>query len=323
MKKIKFGVLSTSKIAIEKVIPALQSSSFCEVTAIASRNLNKAKFAANKLGIGKTYGDYEELLNDPDIEAVYIPLPNHMHVPWSIRSLHANKHVLCEKPIGLDTADAEALLKESRRFPELKVMEAFMYRHHPRWNKTVELIRSGTIGRIKTIHSLFSYYNTDPENIRNSVEMGGGGLMDIGCYSISVSRWLFDAEPRVVKAAVYNHPDFKTDILASGILGFEEGTSIFSCSTQCFKDQYVAIYGDKGKIELDWPFNPSFNEPTRLVLTVGDKEENMTFDSCNHFTLQADEFARAILDDRPVASPLEDSVRNMEVIDRCKASALK
>ena len=198
MKKIHWGILSTAKIGIEKVIPAMQQGKYCEMAAIASRTQESAREAAKHLKIPKAYGSYQELLDDTSIDAVYIPLPNHMHVPWTIKSLAAGKHVLCEKPIALTVAEAEKLLHETQKYPHLKVMEAFMYRHHPQWLQALKLIKEGGIGTVITVHSFFSYYNNDPENIRNMADIGGGSLMDIGCYCISLARLIFDAEPQRV-----------------------------------------------------------------------------------------------------------------------------
>jgi len=186
MKKLRWGVLSTANIGLEKVIPAMQQGEYCEMAAIASQSLEKGQAAAAQLGIPKACGSYDELLADAEIDAVYIPLPNHLHVPWAIKALKAGKHVLCEKPIGLTTAEAKELLVEARKHPELKVMEAFMYRHHPQWQRALQLVNEGKIGALQTIHSFFSYYNADPENIRNMAQIGGGGLMDIGATAF---RW--------------------------------------------------------------------------------------------------------------------------------------
>lgn len=322
MKKVRFGILSTAKIGIEKVIPALQIGSYCEVTAIASRNVKKAEKAAASLQIPKSYGSYEELLDDPDIDAVYIPLPNHMHVSWSIKALDKEKHVLCEKPIGLNSKEARQLIAVADRHPGKKIMEAFMYRHHPRWQKTLELVRSGTIGELKAIQSFFSYYNEDPKNIRNDAEMGGGGLMDIGCYSISLSRFLFDRQPDSITGVMENDPDFKTDRLAAGVLNFGSGTSVFTCSTQCFKHQYVKILGTDGMIEMDWPFNTPTNQTTTLQVNLNDSSHKLRFEPCNHYTIQGDLFAKAVLNDSDVPTPLDDALKNMEVIDGFRANVL-
>jgi predicted dehydrogenase len=315
MKKIRFGVLSTAKIGREKVIPAMQQSKYCEITAICSRNKERAEEVASQMNIPRSYSTYEELLADPEIDAIYNPLPNNLHVQWSIKSLMAGKHVLCEKPIGMNADDARKLLDASKQFPDLKVMEAFMYRHHPRWKRVVELVRSGKLGEIKAVHSFFSYYNDDPQNYRNSAEMGGGGLMDVGCYSISVARLIFGRKPVSAAGISEFDSDFKVDRLTSGLLNFETGTSVFSCSTQCYKDQYVKIFGTRGKIELDWPFNPDFTKLTLLKSVIDEIEITEEFEPCDHFTLQGDAFARSILDDTPVPISLEDTIENMEVID--------
>jgi predicted dehydrogenase len=315
MKKVRFGVLSTAKIAREKVIPAMQKSSFCEVKAIASRNEKRAREVADQFSVPNSHSTYEELLADPQIDAIYNPLPNHLHVQWSIKALMAGKHVLCEKPVGLDAEDARRLLDASRQFPDLKVMEAFMYLHHPRWKRAAELAHSGKLGEIKAVHSFFSYYNDDPQNYRNSAEMGGGGLMDIGCYSVSVARLIFGRKPDFVTGFMELDPDFKVDRLTSGLMAFGTGTSVFTCATQCHKDQYVKIYGTNGKLEIDWPFNPDFTKKTVLKGEIGNDEFMEEFSPCDHFRLQGDAFARSVLDNTPVPIPLEDSIENMEVID--------
>ncbi len=246
MKKIRWGILSTAKIGKEKVITALQKGKYCEVTAIASRNGQLAKEVANFLKIPKAYSSYDALLSDAELDAVYIPLPNHLHVEWAIKAMAAGKHVLCEKPIGLSSAEGEKLVEAAKHYPHLKVMEAFMYRFHPQWVHAKKLATDGSIGYLKTIHSFFSYFNDDPKNIRNQKELGGGGLMDIGCYNISLSRFLFDAEPiSVIGLADYDQV-LETDRLVSGMMEFEGGTSTFTCSTQLAPYQRVHIFGTAG-----------------------------------------------------------------------------
>ena len=315
MKKIRWGVLSTANIGLEKVIPAMQQGEYCEMAVIASQSLERAKGAAAQLGIAKAYGSYEELLADTEIDAVYIPLPNHLHVPWSIKALKAGKHVLCEKPIGLKTAEAEDLLKEAQKYPELKVMEAFMYRHHPQWQRAKQLVTEGKIGDLRTIHSFFSYYNADPENIRNMENIGGGGLMDIGCYCISLARFIFGSEPQRVLGKLEYDPKFKTDRLCSGILDFGEGSSTFTCSTQLTPYQRVNIYGTEGRIEIDIPFNAPPDVPCRMRLQSGDQLDEIVFEICDQYTIQGDLFSLAVLNDTEVPTPLEDAIANMKVLD--------
>jgi len=315
MKKIRWGVLSTAKIGTEKVIPAMQLGEYCKFTAIASRQLEKAQAAARRLGIEKAYGSYEELLADCDVDAVYLPLPNHLHVPWAIKALKAGKHVLCEKPLGLNAAEAQKLLEASRKFPRLKVMEAFMYRHHPQWQWAKKRVSEGKIGELRTIQSFFSYYNSDPNDIRNKVDIGGGGLMDIGCYCISISRFIFGAEPWRVCGIREEDPEMKVDRLTSGLLEFASGTSTFTCATQLVPYQRVNIFGTKGRIEIEIPFNPPPDRPCKIWHGDDARIEEVILEICNQYTIQGDLFSRAVLEDREVPTPLEDAVANMQVID--------
>ena len=327
MDKLRWGVLSTAKIGVEKVIPAMQAGQRCSVVAIASRIIATAQAAADKLGIPKAYGSYEKLLSDPDIDAVYIPLPNHLHVQWSIASLKAGKHVLCEKPIGLNVAEAERLLAAAGQHPRLKIMEAFMYRHHPQWRLAQQLVQNGEIGALRTIQSFFSYHNTNPTNIRNIAEVGGGGLMDIGCYCISLSRFIFGAEPRRVLGMVEYDPAFKTDRLASGMLEFatgdgsRSGTATFTCSTQMSPYQRVNIFGAEGRIEIEIPFNAPPDRPCKLWHQRGSEIREHTFDICDQYTIQGDLFAEAVLHNTAVPTPLADAVANMRVIEAIRQSA--
>jgi len=315
MKKIRWGVLSTARIGVEKVIPAMQAGKFCAVTAIASRNLETARKAAKKLRIPKAYGSYEELLADGEIDAVYNPLPNHLHVPWSIKCLRAGKHVLCEKPIGLSSQEAAELLEEAKRHPRLKIMEAFMYRVHPQWQLARKLVSEGKIGELRTIQSFFSYHNVNPANIRNMAKFGGGGLMDIGCYCISQSRFIFGAEPQRVLGIVDYDPAFKTDRLASAILEFRGGTATFTCSTQLAPYQRVNIFGTEGRVEIEIPFNAPPDRPCKLWHHGGGKTKEHRLRVCNQYTVQGDLFSRAVLEDGEVPTPLKDAAANMRVIE--------
>ena len=321
MKKIRWGVLSTARIGTETVIPAMQLGEYCTVTAIASHQLEKAQAAARRLDIEKAYGSYEELLADSDIDAVYLPLPNHLHVPWAIKALKAGKHVLCEKPIGLNAAEAQELLEASHKFPRLKVMEAFMYRHHPQWQWAKKRVSEGKIGELRTIQSFFSYYNTDPDNIRNKADTGGGGLRDIGCYCISLSRFIFGVEPRRVCGIREEDPEMKVDRLTSGILEFSSGTSTFTCATQLVPYQRVNIFGTKGRIEIEIPFNTPSDRPCKVWYGDGNRIEEIVLEVCDQYTIQGDLFSRAVLEDREVQVPLEDAVANMKVIEAIISSA--
>ena len=315
MKKLRWGVLSTAKIGRIKVIPAMQRSKYCEITAIASREPEKAEITARELNIPKAYGGYETLLADPEIDAVYIPLPNHLHVPWSIKALEAGKHVLCEKPIGLTAAEAAALIKESQKYPHLKIMEAFMYRHHPQWVQAVQMVRQGKIGELRAINSTFSYYNLDAANIRNQADIGGGGLMDIGCYCISLSRLLFGKLPERLTGFVEYDVHFNTDRLASGILDFGQGIATFTCSTQLSPYQRVNIFGTKGKIEIEIPFNAPPDRLCRIWFEHAGKTDEIRFEICDQYTIQGDLFALAVINDTDVPTPLGDALENMLVIE--------
>jgi predicted dehydrogenase len=321
MAKIRWGVLSTANIGVGKVIPAMRQSQYGELMGIASRDRQAAEAVAGRFGFAKAYGSYEELLADPHIDAIYNPLPNHLHVPWSIKALEAGKHVLCEKPIARSAQEAEPLIAAAQRHPTLKVMEAFMYRFHPQWQRTRELVRQGDLGGLRAIQVFFSYHLDDPTNIRNRADVGGGALLDIGCYPISVARYLFDAEPRRVSAVADYDPQFQTDRLISGTLDFGSGTATFTCGTQLAPHQRATIVGAQGLIEVEIPFNAPPDRPCRVWLQRGGAREELTFPVCDQYTLQADAFARAILDDTPVPTPLEDAMANMRAIDAVRQSA--
>lgn len=320
MKKVRWGILSTAKIAREKVIPAMQAGRYCEITAIASRNIDQVRTIANELSIENAYGSYEELLDDPTIDAVYIPLPNHMHVPWTLKVLKAGKHVLCEKPIALSASEAYLLLEECKQHPELRVMEAFMYRFHPQWIFVKNLVDSGTIGSVGAIQAFFSYYNDDPENIRNKKEAGGGGLMDIGCYCISQSRYILGKEPIAAQGTINYDPVMKTDTLASAILDFGTCKSAFTCSTQLAPAQSFNIYGTKGLIKVEIPVNIPAEQTTRIWLEVDNKREEILFEPENQYTLQGDMFSKAILENDKAPTSLQDALNNMKVIEAIKTS---
>jgi predicted dehydrogenase len=313
--------MSTAKIALEKVIPAMQKGEYCDVRAIASRDARRAREAAKRMGIRHAFGSYEELLTAKDIEAVYIPLPNHLHVEWSIKALAAGKHVLCEKPLGLNAANARELLAAAGAHPRLKVMEGFMYRHHPQWQRAKLLVDRGKIGELRTIQSFFAYYNVAPDNIRNRADAGGGGLMDIGCYPISLSRFLFASEPSRVCGIMELDPVFKTDRQVTGVLVFGAGTATFTCGTQLAPYQRVNIVGTDGRIEIEIPFNAPPNQACRLWYQAGTRMEAIQLEACNQYTIQGDLFAKAILDDGPVPTPLSDAVANMQVVDALALSA--
>jgi len=323
--KVRWGVLSTSHFALTKAVPAMQKGEWSEVIAVASRDKSNAEKVAQDLGIPKAYGSYEELLADPDVEAIYNPLPNHMHVPWSIRAAEAGKHVLCEKPLSLSVAEARQLMGARDR-AGVKIGEAFMVRTHPQWLRTRELIASGRIGDLRSIMGAFSYFNRDPKNIRNIREVGGGALMDIGCYPITTSRFIFGEEPSRVLGIIEHDPEMKTDRLTSAILQFPTGHAVFTCSTQLVPYQRMQFLGTKGRIEIEIPFNAPNDRPCRIFIDDDGNifGENITSESiptCDQYTVQGDIFSRAIRENTRVPVPLEDAIRNMAVIEAIFLSA--
>ena len=324
-KKVKWGILSTAAIGVRKVIPAMQLGECSEVVAIASRDGKKAESVARKLRIPKAYWSYEELLADPEIEAVYNPLPNHLHVPWSIKAAEAGKHVLCEKPISLSVDEAKLLL-DARNRANVIIGEAFMVRTHPQWLRTRDLIRSGRIGDLRSIMGVFSYFNRDAANIRNVLDWGGGGMYDIGCYPITTSRFIFAEEPSRVIGLVERDPEFNTDRLASVILDFPSGQCVFTCSTQLVPYQRMQFLGTKGRIEIEIPFNAPNDRPCRIFIddgrdVFGSGVVTESFPTCDQYTIQGDVFSRAVRGDGEVPVSLEDAICNMAVLEAVFRSA--
>jgi predicted dehydrogenase len=317
--KIRWGVLGVANIAVKKVIPGMQKGRFCDITAIASRDAQRARQAATQLKIPKAYGSYQELLADPEIQAVYIPLPNHLHVPLSIKAAEAGKHVLCEKPLSLTAEEAKSLIAV-RNKTQVKIGEAFMVRTHPQWLRARELVRSGAIGELRSIVSVFSYFNRDPKNIRNIPEIGGGGVMDIGCYPITMARFLFEREPQRVAALVDRDPEMNTDRLSSALLDFAPGHAVFTCSTQLVPFQRMQILGAKARIDMEIPYNIPPDRPSRIFIDDGAelggrKARIEEFETADQYTIQGDAFSRAILDNTEVPVPLENALANMLVIE--------
>ena len=322
---MRWGVLGAARIAVEKVIPAMQKGAWSEVAGLASRDAATAARVAGELGIAKSYGSYEELLADPEIEAVYNPLPNHLHVPWTLKAAEAGKHVLCEKPVAMSAAEARLLIAARDRWG-VKIQEAFMVRTHPQWEAARGLERSGRVGELRSVEAFFSYFNRDPSNIRNIPAAGGGALMDIGCYPVQVSRLVYGAEPRRVLALVERDPEMKTDRLTSAILEFEAGRAAFTCSTQLAAHQRVELVGTRGRVEIEIPFNAPPDRPTRILVDDGSapggaSAETLEFPPCDQYTIQGDLFSRAVREGTEQAIPLEDAVDNMAVIDALFRSA--
>ncbi|MBL8229938.1 MAG: Gfo/Idh/MocA family oxidoreductase [Bryobacterales bacterium] len=324
-KHIRWGVLGVANIAVKKVIPAMQKSPLTPVLAIASRDLSKARQAAAKLGIAKAYGSYEELLADPEIDAIYNPLPNHLHVPWTAKAAEAGKHVLCEKPLSLTTAEVRGLIAVRER-TRVKIGEAFMVHTHPQWLRVKEIASSGRIGQLRAIQGSFSYFNNDPKNVRNVAAWGGGGLMDIGCYPIHTSRFVFGEEPRRVMGLLDLDPQFGTDRVASAILDYPSGQASFVCGTQLAPYQRMQFLGTKGRVEIEIPFNAPPDVPCRIFVDEGGDLFGRSIVTeevavCDQYTVQGDAFSEAILNGSEVPVPLENALANMAVIEAIMRSA--
>ena len=323
MKKVVWGVLSSAKIGREKVIPAMQAAQLCDIRAIASRSLARAQETAASLGIPVAYGSYEELLSDPDIEAIYNPLPNEQHVPLTLAAARAGKHVLCEKPLALNANQAAQLREVASK---VHIMEAFMVRFHPQWDQVRAQVRSGELGAVRNIQTWFSYFNTNPDNIRNHLDQGGGALYDIGCYAITTARYLFEAEPQRVIALIDRDPSFGTDRTISALLDFGAGRRlVFTASTQCVPYQRVQIIGEKKRIEVKIPFNAPAGKSTDVLTDDGSALDGAGIDTrtiaaSDQYGLQGDAFSRAIRTQSPLPWGIDDAVANMRVIDALFAS---
>jgi predicted dehydrogenase len=323
VKKVRWGILSTANIGTQKVIPGIQQSAHSEVVAIASRDLSRAQAAANELGIPRAYGSYEELLADPDIDAIYNPLPNHLHVPLTVAATQAGKHVLCEKPIALSAEDAQGL-RACR--PDRLVLEAFMIRFHPQWLRAREIVRSGELGDIRAINAVFTYFNDDPGNVRNQADIGGGGILDIGCYPVTAGRFLFEAEPKRVVALVERDAQFGTDRLASVLADFGNGRQLsFICSTQTAGEQSVQVLGSQAKLNIVIPFNAPANERTAITVDIGAPFDGSLarreiLPACDQYTEQAEAFALAVLGEQPLPWGVDDAIASMKVLDAIFAS---
>lgn len=323
MEPVRWGILSTAKIGRAKVVPGMMKSPICNVIAVASRDEASARAMAAELGIATAYGSYEALLADPEIEAIYNPLPNHLHVPMTLAAAAAGKHVLCEKPIAITAAEAEQLRQAAS---QVLIAEAFMVRHHPQWHRAREIIQSGEIGELRAIQIAFSYFNADPDNIRNKAEIGGGGLLDIGCYAVVAGRYFFDAEPLRVVTLIDRDPAFRVDRTTSAMMDFGAGRQLsFTVSTQAVPYQRVQILGTKGRMEIEIPFNAPPDRPTRIFVDDGSLHGNLSaraieFPVVDQYQLQGEAFSQAIRGVAPLRSELEDALANIRILDALRQS---
>jgi predicted dehydrogenase len=319
--ELRWGILSTADIGRAKVVPAIQRARRCRVVALGSRDVERGRAVAAELGIGTAHGSYEALLDDDQVDAVYIPLPNHLHREWAIKALEAGKHVLCEKPLAMSSTEAQQMVDVAERAGRV-LMEAFMYRLHPSWVAVRELVESGRIGRLTAIQSWFSYFNDDPNNIRNIRAVGGGALYDIGCYNVNLSRTLFGGEPTRVQSSVVRDPQMGVDVVTSAILDFRDGQATFTCSTRTETDQRVHVYGTTGRISVGIPFNIPPDRPTQIYVTAGGDPpvapltETLTFDVADPYAVEAEVFAAVVLDGAEPPYPPSDAVANMRVLEQ-------
>lgn len=323
MQPVRWGILSTAKIGRTKVVPGMMKSPLCHVVAVASRHEEAARKMTSELGIEKAYGSYEALLADPDIEAIYNPLPNHLHVPMTLAAAAAGKHVLCEKPIAITANEAEQLRQASS---QVLIAEAFMVRHHPQWQRAREIIRSGEIGELRSIQVIFSYFNVEPDNIRNRADIGGGGLLDIGCYAVVAGRYFFDAEPTRTIALVDRDPTYGVDRTTSALLDFGNSRQLtFTVSTQSVPFQRIQLLGTRGRIEIEIPFNAPPDRPTRIFVDDGSVHGGVSakaieFPVIDQYEQQGAAFSRAIRGEGPLAYGLEDALMNMRILHAIRLS---
>jgi predicted dehydrogenase len=324
MTPVRWGILSTARIGVQKVIPGMLKSRELEVVAIASRDLARAQAAARELGIATAYGSYEELLADASIEAIYNPLPNHLHVPLTLAALQAGKHVLCEKPMAITAGELEVLRPYTAT---LHVREAFMVRFHPQWLEAREQVRRGVIGELRFIHVPFCYFNDDPADIRNIADIGGGALYDIGCYAIVAGRWFFGADPERVAATIDRDPTFHTDRSASALLDFGAGRQLaFTVATQAAPYQRIQLVGSRGRIEIEIPFNAPQDRACRYLIDDASALDGAgirvrTLEVADQYQLQAEAFSQALRHDPPDAAALDDAITNIRTIEALFASA--
>ena len=325
MKPMRLGVLGASNFAITRTIPAMLEGERTQIEAIASRSLEKAQATASRFGIPKAYGSYEELLADPEIDIIYNPLPISLHQPWNIKALQAGKHVLCEKPLAENAGQVRELIAVAASTGK-RLMEAFMVRHHPQWHRAIELLRGGRIGTVQSLQAHVCFNITDPANIRNQKALAGGGLMDIGCYAVHTSRWVFGSEPQRVIALLQKDEQFGTDKLVSGIMEFPQGQAVFTSASQIPPFQRMMIHGSQGHLEIPFLINPTPELPAKLLIYEGDATNTLTTEVLempvvNHYTLQGDQFCQGIEEGTPQVLPLEDSLENTKVLEALFRSA--
>ncbi len=317
MQPLQLGILGVSNFFRKRIAIPIPTSPVIDMVALASRSEEKARQAAQEYGVARAYGSYDALLNDPQVDAVYISLPNHLHAEWIKRAADAGKHVLCEKPLALDAAEAQDCLDYAAE-RGVTVMEAFMYRLHPQWLHVRNIIRQQEIGSIHLVESFFGYNNTDPSNIRNQPDTGGGALLDVGCYAVSASRFLTGSEPQRVISLAQVDANFGTDVLFTGMLDFGMARATFTVATQTFPYQRVTVHGSSGVISLTIPFNAHADTDAEVIVTTRVGTREIYLPAEDQYILEFEAFAQAVNDQAvPPISPA-DTVNNMRVLDALK-----
>ena len=314
MKPVVWGVLSVSVHYGLRIHTYLSKSPLVQLRGIASRDKKRAENAARELGMPRAYGSYEELLADKEIEAVYIPLPNHLHAEWVKKAADAGKHVLCEKPFAMNAREAEQAFAHARSKGVL-AMEAFMYRFHPQWKRAREIVKAGEIGDVQAVSTVFAYMLKDPTNIRNILAAGGGGIPDIGCYAVSSARFLIGREPTRVISLVHRDPDMGTDILSSGILDFGTTRSVFTVGTQSHNTQRVHVLGSGGELSVLLPFNAYPDAPMQVSVSTGVGTRQVYTPATDQYVEMFEAFSRAVREGGAAPTPPEDAIANMKSLD--------
>lgn len=313
---LRFGIISTAKIGREAVVPAIQDAENCVVTAVASRDLARAREMADRFSAPHAFGSYEEMLASDTIDAVYIPLPTSQHIEWAIKAADAGKHVLCEKPIALKAAEIDKLIAARDRNKVL-ISEAFMVTYAPVWRKVRSLIAEGAIGKLRHVQGVFTYFNRDPGNMRNIPELGGGGLPDIGVYPTISTRFSTGLEPLRIQAVTERDPEFGTDVYSSVKADFGDFELSFYISTQMANRQLMVFHGTEGFIEVKSPFNADRWGPEEIELSnrAHNQSTIFRFQDSRQYRKQAEAFARAAKGEQEEIVTLENSKLNQKVID--------
>ena len=327
---IRWGVLGAAAIATGRTMPAMLEAPSATLLALASRDLAKAQAVAQTLGIPRVYASYEALLADPQVDAVYVPLPNQLHFEWALRCLQAGKHVLCEKPLCL-SADQVSQLCAARDRTQRHIEEGFGFRNHPQWAKLDELLASDAIGPVRAVHATLAKQFLDPLDVRNNPATGGGALYDLGSYAISACNLIFKRQPARVVAALERDPTFGIDRLSSAILDYGNAHALLTVATQSGPcnwgtHQQLSVLGANGWLRLTFPY--AHGRPSACQIELGDSSsvgsfptQTFHFEPANQYTLQIERFSRLLLGHEAPSWPIEDALHTLRVIEALFVSA--